>query len=433
MENTATTERNVERHNAAHDSMSVSQQRSPGRNIDGFFRSRATTIPRMSDQPAINNSVATIAAYKSSIPSAPEIRDVAATHAVLKPKKHSATRSINHTRAHTPQASPTRTITVKHSASPTQSLSVHRSEPNHVHHHAAQHSQTLRRDTVPAPITSTHNTLRPNSALQHKVPGIIEIKQSAETIDSDRLARASTAPKSPLVARHAATAPTLLPTFVPVAVQPSPTPTPAAPPVVPPPIPGNDGVPPAPAPIPDNKPTDIFEHALANANHYVDVRAHKEAYRKKARTHVATMLFGSLVLIIAASFVAYQNSPALQLRVASARTGVSGHIPNFAAAGFTFNGLRADSDRLIFGFKGNKGTYELTQTTTNFNDADMIQAIGATNANGTPIYQVVMAGNTVVYRFNNTNATWVSNGEWYTVSGSNALSNQQVETLVQHV
>lgn len=421
METTATIEGNV-RGEGTTQSSTLAQLSSTnaGQNIDGFFRPRATTTPRTRNQPTLNGSIATLTDHKPALPSAPEIRDTVVT------------RAVNHTRPHTPQAPASRTISVKHTTPSTQTLPVHRSQPNHVKHHVAQHSQTLRRDAVPAPEVSTHNALRPKGALQHKAPALIELKQSANVVDPDRLARASGTPKSPLVARHAMTAPGLSPVFVPIAVQPSPTPTPAAPPVVPPPIPGNDGVPPAPAPTPDNKPTDIFEHALANANHFVDIRTHKELYRKKARAHIASMVFGSLALIVVASFVAYQNSPTLQLKVATTRTGISAHIPNFAAAGFSFNGLRADSDKLIFGFRGTKGTYELTQTSTNFNDANMIQAIGATNANGTPVYQVVMAGNTMVYRFNNTNATWVSDGQWYTVSGTSALTNQQVQAIVQH-
>ena len=60
------------------------------------------------------------------------------------------------------------------------------------------------------------------------------------------------------------------------------------------------------------------------------------------------------------------------------------------------------------------------------------RTIGSTNASGTPAYQVVLAGNTVVYRFNNTSATWVSGGNWYTLSGSSAISDGQVKAIVQH-
>jgi hypothetical protein len=426
MENTATIEVHEERRSAA----SAPPVQSGGRTIDGFFRSRTTTVPRGTVPAPASNSIATLATPNSSVPSAPEVRPRTA------PAKHTS-RNVNHTQAHTPQIARVRTIEVSHAAAPQQELTVHRGLPNHVRHRAIQRSRTLRRDAVPAPMRSTHNLLSPKSAIPHKVPGLIATKKSADRIDPDRLARASSTARSPLVARHALHGHPIVPTFASLAVQPMPTP--AAPPVAPPPTPGNDGVPPAPAPQYGNKPAsgngpaDMFEHALANANNFVDLQAHKARYRKKARVHVASMLAGSLALIVVATVIAYQNSPAMQLKVATVKAGVNAYMPNFAAAGFRYNGVHAGDSKLTFGFKGTTGAYQLTQTNTNLSDADMIQNIGSTDASGTPIYQIVLAGNTVVYRFSNTNATWVSNGKWYTVSGTNALTNQQVQSIVQHV
>jgi hypothetical protein len=423
METNATLEVNGKHYDMLVGSVSAPSLRTSPQNIDGFFRARtrARRIIPHSKLP-INSSVSSLPATTRLVPSAPEIHN----------PLH-ATRAVNHTRAHTPQNSRSRVISVDQTTTRTQRLTVHRGQPNHARYRTTQHSQTLRRDAVRTPEQSTHNRLRPSGALQAKVPSDISFKRSAEHIDSDRLIRASSVPKSPLVIHHSTKTAPIVPTLTALTVQPAPSP--AVPPIVPPPIPGNDGVPPAPAPapLPDNKPTDIFEHALANANNFVDLKAHKASYHKKAKTHIASMAIGSLALIVAATFVLYQSSPLLQVKVASVKAGISAHMPDFAAAGFIYNGVRAADDRIIFGFKSQNKSYELTQTSTNFNDADMIQTIGAVNPNGTPIYQVVMAGNTVVYRFNNTNATWVADGNWYTVSGNGALTNQQVAAIVQHV
>lgn len=398
------------------------------RTIDGFFRARTSTKPRMADAPVVKDSIAFLAAQRQNAPgSAPEIRDV--MRPAHKPRKPSAARGVNHTRAHTPQAAKGRNITISHATVKGQKLDVRRGEPNHVRHHAAQRSRTLRRDAVPTPEQTTHNLLKPQSALQRETPSLIAAKHSAAAIDTDRLVRAQSTPKNSLVAHHgAAGAPGLSPTFAPVAVQPIPSPQPGIPG---PTNPGNNGEP-VLSPKPSNKPADLYEHALANASGFVDLHAHKAAYRHKARLHIANMLAGSLVLIAVAGVVAWQNSPALQLKVASLRAGVGTHMPNFAAAGFSYNGVRAGNNRLTFGLKQQQNTYQLTQSNTNMNDVDMIQAIGSTRASGTPAYQVVLAGNTVVYRFDNTTATWVSNGKWYTLSGSDALSDSQVKAVVQH-
>lgn len=387
-----------------------------GRNIDGFFRPRALTIPT-AKTPPVKDSVATLTAVPSS---APEIKV---------PKPTESRRRVNHAKPHQPQHATSRTIRVSQPTTIAHSFKVRRGGPNHLKHHAAQHSRTLRRDTVPAPQLSTHNLLKPKSELQHAAPSTIVVKTSAANIDSERLARAQNASKSPMIAHHGAIPHHVAPMIAPVAVQP----TPSAPPTTPAPAPNTGVAPSVPPPQRTNGPTDIFEHALANADHFVDTKSHSAHYKKKVHTHVASMALGSLALIIIAAFVAYQNNPALQLKVASLKAGVSASMPNFAAAGFHYNGVEAGDGKLMVGFQGKSGDYQLTQTDTNLSGSDMIQSISSTDATGTPTYTAVQAGNVTVYRFSNTTATWVSGGKWYTVSGTGALSNDQVKSLVQHV
>lgn len=390
--------------------------RTNGRNIDGFFRQRTLTTPTIKTPP-VRDSVASLASAPTS---APVVEDGANSE---------SRRKVNHAKPHQPQHAAARTIRVAQSPEKSHHLQVRRGNPNHVRRHAVQHSRTLRRDTVPAPQPSTHNALKPKGALQHTAPKAIALKTSAVNINADRLARAQTSTKNPLVAHHGATSRVVAPMFASVAVQPTPT----VPSAVPAPAPNTGDTPTVPPPQPTNKPTDIFEHALANANNFVDVKSHSTRYKKKVHTHVASMALGSLALIIIASFVAYQNNPGLQFKVASLKAGVSASMPNLAAAGFSFNGVRAGDGKLTVGFKGKGGTFQLTQTDTNMSDSDMIQSVGSTDATGMPTYLAMRAGEVTVYRLSNTNATWVSGGKWYTVSGTGALSNTQVKNLVQHV
>jgi len=387
--------------------------RKTGRNIDGFFRPRTVITPTLKAPESVDNSIAALA---DTAPSAPQL---------------TSRRTVNHARAHTPQpAKARRDIPVTHHKTESHALFVKRSGVNHVKHHVAQHSTTLRRDVVPAPSTSTHNLLRPVGALQHSRPRGIEIKNPASSIDQERLARAQEAEKSSLISRHQEIAPTVAPIFNQASVHTAPQPAkPAA-------TPGAAGnVPSTPPPKLSNRPIDIFEHALANANNFVDIHEHRKLYVKRARTHVASMAVGSLALIVIASFIAYQNNPSLQFKIATIKAGVSATMPNLAAAGFKFNGVKAGDGKLTIGLHSDttNGDFQLTQANTNLSDSDMIQTIGATNSSGEPTYSTVNANGTKVYRFSNTNATWVSDGEWYTVDGNTALTNNQLRSLVQNI
>ena len=145
------------------------------------------------------------------------------------------------------------------------------------------------------------------------------------------------------------------------------------------------------------------------------------------------MTAGTLALLVIVGFGIYQNTPGLQFRVASIQAGISTNMPNFRAAGFAYNGVHAGNDQLYIGFRNISGNYELTQTNTNMSGSDMIASISATSASGNPDYRTLQAHNVTVYRFSNTSATWVANGKWYTVSGTSALSDSQVKSLVSNV
>jgi hypothetical protein len=236
------------------------------------------------------------------------------------------------------------------------------------------------------------------------------------------LARAQSANRSPQISHHAnGTSHKVQPLFAPLAVQPVPV------------KPEGEVPSTTPSPQPNNKPGDIFEHALANAEHFVDIHAHRAHFKKKARMHVASMAAGTLALLFIAGFAAYQNTPGIQFKVASVQAGVSTHMPNLSAAGFAYNGVKASDGKLTVGFSGASGNYQLTQENTNLSGSDVIQSIGATDASGAPDYQAVQAGGTTVYRFNNTDATWVSGGKWYTVTGTGSLTDNQVRDLVHNI
>jgi len=368
-------------------------------NIDGFFRGRAA-IPASGGVTALTPSMR---AAKSA-------------------KPH---RSPNHARAHAPQASQTVGIRVRSDVQHSQKLTVHRSpsNANHTKAHTTQNSRTLMRAAVKPPLPSFHRQARTKAALQHAVPSLIVPKKSISSLDDNRLERAKSTPRSPLITRHGGVAKTYFqPLVQPLAVQTAPDAKP------------QEQVPPTtPPPIPTNKPTDIFEHALANATNFVDLQTHKVHFKKQTRRHIASLAAGTLALVFIAGFAVYQNTPGLQFKVASIRAGVATSMPDFKSAGFAYGGVKAGDGKLFIGFKSGQGSCQLTQQPTNLSGTDMIADIGGTDASGTPTYQTVQVDHTDVYRFNGTDAAWIADGQWYTVTGNKALTDAQVAALVQHV
>lgn len=290
---------------------------------------------------------------------------------------------------------------------------------NHVQAHQTERSQTLMRHAVKKPAPGLKKQLRPTHELAHKQPHTIPVKHVAHSVDEARLHRANQVEKSRQVRRYH-DGHEVKPVFTTMAVQAAPQDIPGAEP------------PTAPPPLPTNKPGDAFEQAIEGANHYIDIAARKTHLKKKTRRHAFSMAAGTLALLFIAGFAAYQNTPGLQIKVAGVRAGVATTTPNFQATGFAYGGTRAEDSKLIIGLSAGDHQYQLSEQATNLSSEDMIKHVSATDASGTPNYEVVEAGVSTVYRLGDSQATWVKDGIWYQIHGDQGLSDDQLKNLVQN-
>lgn len=391
----------------------------PARNIDGFFRAR----PSGTTPGAAATVIAPAPRPASQKPAAvPALKTTAAAPAV----PTAARRQVNHARPHVPQSSKRQGIRVRNDTPHGEKLTVRRTPApiNHTHAHATQRATTLMRTAVTPPSPSFHRQVRTKAALQHAAPSIIVPKRSVSHINTERLVRAQTISRSPLIGRHYVQATPVLPAIEPLSVQAAPSA----------PTPPDNQPPMTPPPTPTNKPAeDIFEHALANATHFVDMHAHHAQRKKQTRQRVASLAAGVLALLVIAGFAVYQNTPGLQFKVASIRAGVATSMPDFKAAGFAMQSVKAGNGKLYVGLASGNTTYQLTQQPTNLSPTDMIADTSTTTASGRTTYQTLHIGHTEVYRLSGTRATWISKGQWYSVTGATALSDSQLTALVQHI
>ena len=291
---------------------------------------------------------------------------------------------------------------------------------NHIKPHAAQSSTTLMRRAVKKPSQGIKRQLHVQSELAHPAVRTISVKHSATHIDTTRLAKAQQIPKHQQVDRFHVRQSGVPIVFASIPVQQAPENIPTNdPPVVPP-------------PAPTNRPDDIFERAIDNATHFVDITAHKAHFKKKARRHALSMASGALALLLVAGFAAYQNTPGLQLKVAGLQAGITTATPNFSATGFAYNGATASQSRLVIGLKSGNSTYQLSEQKTNWSGDEMVAQVSAVDASGQTNYNTLDAAGHTVYRFGTTQATWVKDGIWYQVNGTRGLTDAQLKSLVQN-
>ncbi len=179
-------------------------------------------------------------------------------------------------------------------------------------------------------------------------------------------------------------------------------------------------------------PTSVFEQAIAHQATAHNVRHKVQHHRKKVRHGHMQIGAGLAGLLLLAGFATYQNTPGLQLKIAGIQAGVStASNPQYAAAGFAFDGVKMDGSRRVVGLIDDGGNnYQLSQQRTQWEDDDMIEELGSVDRNGVPNYQVVTnEEGAQLYRFSNGTVTWIEDGVLNQLDDATNLSDGQLLSL----
>lgn len=177
------------------------------------------------------------------------------------------------------------------------------------------------------------------------------------------------------------------------------------------------------------------ERGMANAT------SHEQAKLKRPRTQSRLarklrisprMLSGaSLALagLLIGGFFAYQNVPNLNMRLATARSGVKGSLPAYQPAGFGISGtISYKPGQIIIGYKSNSDdrNFNITQSTSSWDSESLLNQYVALNRRD---YQTVQDRGKTVYIYDGSNATWVDGGIWYKVEGNSQLNSEQLQSI----
>lgn len=311
--------------------------------------------------------------------------------------------------------------------------------PRGTHHTAAHHPQhgtTLMRHAVTAPAAPLKRhtaAVTPTDILVARTPSARVVpKLSYADIDPQRLARAGHIAKSKLVSRFAPSSSFAY------------APGPAIAVAVPPPVTGTPEQPSSSAipAHPSSKSMDIFQRALKNATaheqppiepakrHLRHAAKHRAHAPRKFRHRTATLVSSAVAVVLIAGFIAYQNKANLELRVATAATGVHATLPGFKPSGFALGKLSYTPGVVAAAFHdGTTGSsYKITQQNSSWDSATLLDSYVATRDN---TYQAMQAGGRTVYIYGNNNATWVSGGIWYQITDNGSLTTNDVLDIAQ--
>lgn len=184
----------------------------------------------------------------------------------------------------------------------------------------------------------------------------------------------------------------------------------------------------------------VFEDHIKQANSHLLKPVKKEPRRKRilkslrVSPKVLSAAAAVFAIVLLGGFFAYQNIPAVSMRVAASTAGFEGKLPKSIPAGYSFNGpVQAAPDNISLTYQSNSDArrFIVTQKPTNWSSEGLL-----TNylVDSQFRYQVYKDKGLTVYIYNGSNATWVDKGVWFSVNGEEgSLSSEQLLELAASI
>lgn len=178
----------------------------------------------------------------------------------------------------------------------------------------------------------------------------------------------------------------------------------------------------------------MLDEALVRAD------AHKEMLRRRSHNPLVrfsrlpkwlTIAILLIVLLLAASIIAWRDVPQVAIKVAGQQAHVKAGLPGYAPSGFSVAGpISHSSNAVTVQYKDNSNgySYDITQRSSSWDSTSMAANVLAPDSQ---VQTSQVQGTTVYIYGKQNNATWVNNGVWYTLKNNASLSSDQILHIVQ--
>lgn len=168
-----------------------------------------------------------------------------------------------------------------------------------------------------------------------------------------------------------------------------------------------------------------LNHAISVATSHTQKR---QKINIKPRVNPKFFIISAGILVIAglAGYFSYNRVPQLSLQVATSKAGFSGHLPNNAPSGFSLkNPIESTKGSITLNYISNSDArkFAISQKPSNWSSESLLSNVFKQSKLN---YQTYQDKGLTIYVYEGNNATWVNNGVWYTITGQNALSSQQL-------
>jgi len=172
-----------------------------------------------------------------------------------------------------------------------------------------------------------------------------------------------------------------------------------------------------------NKLQNVIDRGLQKASSHDQPNPSNKSRRhkpKRSKLKVFNIVVGVLALLLIISFVIARNIPGIDVRIASARSGVQAEIPTYIPAGFRFLApIKYGQGTVTVIFASGNKSFRIVQQNSSWDSLSLRDSFVSIID---PNYKIVQAGGRLVYLYGQANATWVNQGIWYQITDNANLT-----------
>ncbi len=147
--------------------------------------------------------------------------------------------------------------------------------------------------------------------------------------------------------------------------------------------------------------------------------------KHKLAKYTATLLIGLLVL----SYGIYTLMPTVMTKIASVDAGFAASLPGYNPSGFRLASINYQPGQVAFNYQSNidSRNFKIIENSSTWDSATLVSSIIKPSEGKN--YKTLLVRGMNVYIYGNNQASWVSNGILFQISGNNTLSTNQIVQL----
>ncbi len=179
---------------------------------------------------------------------------------------------------------------------------------------------------------------------------------------------------------------------------------------------------------------DMWDRAVERATSHEQPKLTKKELKQlhgpKPRQHkLAIYAVSSLVGLVVLAYGVYALMPTVMTKVASVDAGFAASLPGYNPAGFRLASINYKPGQVAFNFQSNidSRNFKITESSSTWDSATLVSSV-VKPVNGNH-YKTLLVRGMTIYLYGRNQASWVSNGIWFQVSGNSSLSTNQIVKL----